>query len=101
MKKMKRDKIIKILHDHAVELDQLGVRSIALFGSAARDEHGPKSDVDILVEFDTSRSIGLFDFIRLRLRLQEMLGMQVDLATKNALKPQLRDQILREAVYAD
>jgi len=98
---MKRDKILGILHDHAEELDRFGVRSIAVFGSAARDEHGPKSDVDILVEFDPARRIGLLAFIRLRQRLEEMIGVRVDLATKKALKPQLRDRILREAVYAD
>jgi len=98
---MKRDKILGILHDYAEELDQFGVRSIAVFGSAARDEHGPKSDVDILVEFDPARRIGLLGFIRLRQRLEEMIGVRVDLATKKALKPQLRDRILREAVYAE
>jgi hypothetical protein len=98
---MKRDKILGILHDHAEELSRFGVSSIAVFGSAARDEHGPKSDVDILVEFNPQRRIGLLAFIRLRQRLEEMIGVRVDLATKKALKPQLRDRILREAVYAD
>ena len=98
---MKRDKILGILHDHAEELGRFGVRSIAVFGSAARDEHSPKSDVDILVEFDPARRIGLLAFIRLRQRLEEMIGVRFDLATKKALKPQLRDRILREAVYAN
>ena len=97
---MHRDQILRILREHTEELDQFGVKSLALFGSVARDEHGPGSDVDILVEFHSARRIGLFAFIRLRLRLEEILGTHVDLATQKALKRQLRDRILKEAVYA-
>jgi predicted nucleotidyltransferase len=56
------------------------------------------SDVDLLVEF--SRPIGLFEFVRLQRQLGELVGHQVDLVTPSALKPQLRDRILHEAVVA-
>ena len=71
---------------------------VALFGSFARDEGREDSDVDLLVEF--SRPIGLFEFVRMQRQLGELLGHRVDLVTPAALKPQLRDRILREAVVA-
>lgn len=58
----------------------------------------PDSDVDLLVEF--SRPIGLFEFVRLQRELSQILGHRVDLVTPAALKPQLRDRILGEAVVA-
>ena len=63
----------------------------------ARDEAREESDVDLLVEFD--RPIGLFEFARLQRQLGELLGHRVDLVTAAALEPQLRDSILREAVF--
>jgi predicted nucleotidyltransferase len=99
-KKIARDQMLEILRQHSEELDQFGVKSLALFGSVARNEHGPGSDVDILVEFDSTKHVGLLAFIRLQHRLEEILGTPVDLATQKALKRQLRDRILKEAVYA-
>ena len=83
---------------HRKELEGLGVRSLALFGSVVRGEARPDSDVDILVKF--SKPVGLFEFIRLKHRLEEILGRSVDLVTRAALKPQLRDRILEECVNA-
>jgi len=79
-------------------LDAFGVARLSLFGSFARDEGQEDSDVDLLVEFN--RPIGLFEFVRLQRRLGELLGQRVELVTPAALKPQLRDQILAEAVLA-
>lgn len=96
---MRRDEALAILRTHMEELrTSFGVGSLSLFGSVARDEAGPESDVDLLVEFD--RAVGLFDFIRLRDRLAEVLNRRVDLVTPDALKRQLRDRILGEAVRA-
>jgi uncharacterized protein len=79
-------------------LDSHGVASLFLFGSAARGEASADSDIDLLVEF--GRPIGLFEFVRLRRELEAALGRPVDLVTKAALKPQLRDEILSEAIRA-
>ena len=49
---MRRDDVIRLLHEHKAEIDAFGVKSLSLFGSVARDEAGPESDVDVLVEFD-------------------------------------------------
>jgi hypothetical protein len=79
-------------------LERYGVRSVSIFGSVARGEAAEGSDVDLLVEF--SRPVGLFEFVRLKRALEEILGRRVDLATPTSLKPQLRDRVLKEAVRA-
>ena len=94
---MKLTEVIKILKTNSPELVQLGVKSLALFGSTARNEATSTSDVDILVEFD--RPVGLFEFVRLKMLLEEMLNKKVDLVTPDALHPALRDRILSEAIY--
>jgi len=75
---------------------QFGVKSLALFGSVARDEAGPTSDVDLLVEFD--RPTGYFGLVRLEQHLQTVLGRPVDLGTPNSLREALRRRVLQEAV---
>ncbi len=84
------------LAERSGELSQLGVKSLAVFGSVARDEATAVSDVDLLVEF--SRPIGLFDFVHVKNYLELVLGCSVDLVTRDALRPEMRDQILKEAV---
>lgn len=79
-------------------LRRYGVASISIFGSVARGEARPDSDVDVLVEF--AAPIGLFSVLRLERELEGILGHRVDVVTPAALKPQLRDRILEEAVRA-
>lgn len=86
------------LRKHRAHLEQLGIKSLALFGSSARGEARPGSDVDLLIEF--SRPVGLFHFMEVKEFLEEILGRRVDLVTPDALKPQLREAILEEAVDA-
>ena len=93
-----RGKILETLRSIQPELEHLGVSSLALFGSAARGEDRPDSDVDVLVEF--GRPAGLFDFVRVRRRLEVALGRRVDLVTPDALRPAMRESILRDAVRA-
>jgi hypothetical protein len=95
---MNREQIIQRLNEHKRELDAFGVRSLSLFGSVARGEARPGSDIDILVHFD--RVGGLFEFVRLKNFLEQTLEQPVDLVTPDALKPQLREKILRESVHA-
>lgn len=94
---MELDSISQLLKTHQTELDQRGVKSLAVFGSVARGEASEQSDLDVLVEFD--RPVGLFDFIRLKYYLEELTRRRVDLVTPDALRPALRDSILNEAVY--
>jgi len=95
---MKRDEVLGRLAAHREELQRRGVRSLSVFGSVARDEARPDSDVDLLVEFD--RPIGLFGFVALKLYLERILGPRVDLVTPDALRREFSDEVLREAVRA-
>lgn len=93
---MRYDEILRLLGEHRAELERFGVKSLSLFGSVVRHQARETSDVDILVEF--SESVGLFEFIRLKLYIEKLLGRPVDLVTPDALKPQLRERILKETV---
>lgn len=95
---LRRDGILKTLRESHELLRTFGVARLSLFGSFARGEGRDDSDVDLLVEFN--RPIGLFEFARLQRQLGELLGHRVDLVTPAALKPQLRERILHEAVVA-
>jgi uncharacterized protein len=95
---MQRDTVLHILQQHQAELRQHGVRSLSVFGSVARGEESPSSDVDLLVEF--REPVGLFEFVRVKLRLEEILGCRVDLVTPDALRPTMRARILAEAIHA-
>ena len=92
------EEILQLLATHRTDLERFGVKSVAVFGSAARGELSPQSDIDLLVEFN--RPVGLFAFFDLKQYLESLLKRRVDLTTPEALKPQLRDQILSEAVRA-
>ena len=74
-----------------------GVRELSLFGSAARGEVRPDSDIDLLVEFLPEAEPGLLDHAGLMLDLSELLGRKVDLVSKNALKPLIRDSIIQDS----
>ncbi len=87
----------KILIEHKKELSKQGVRNLAIFGSVARNEAAAKSDVDILIDFDSKK--GLFAFVGLKNYLENILHCEVDLVTKNALHPALKPRILREAKH--
>ena len=96
---MKRDDALKILAEHRDELrQQFGVTSLALFGSVARDEAGPESDVDLLVEFD--RPITLFDLVAVQQYLEKILGVaRVDVVMPDSIFPAIKDDILGEAIH--
>jgi predicted nucleotidyltransferase len=70
---------------------------MSLFGSALRGELTPKSDIDILVEFDKDHIPGLIDLAGMEIELQEMVGRKVDLRTPAELSRYFRDDVLKEA----
>lgn len=96
---MTRDEAIEKIRQNHQLLKKFSVQSIAVFGSVARGESRPDSDVDILVEFEPDARIGLFGFLHLKEVLGEMLGCSVDLVTRDALHPALKESILEEAVH--
>ncbi len=77
-----------------------GLSSTAVFGSVARNEALPNSDINLLVEFESGRVCGYFGFYSLQKELESILRVRVDLVTPDALKKQLRAAILAEAVHA-
>jgi len=93
---MRSNEVSARLRENRATLQDLGVKSLALFGSAARGNAGSESDVDFLVEF--SRPVGLFEFIRLKQVLEKILGCRVDLVTLDALRESMKAEILDEAI---
>lgn len=70
---------------------------LSIFGSALREDFGPKSDIDLLVEFAPDARIGLLAFAAIQRELSDLLGRRVDLVPKSGLKPLIRDQVLASA----
>lgn len=73
-----------------------GARNVRVFGSIARGEGGPESDVDLLVSFEPGRS--LLDLIGLKHEVEDLVHRPVDVVTDRALSPYIRDEVLAEAV---
>jgi predicted nucleotidyltransferase len=92
--------VLDTLRAHESQLRSYGVDYAAVFGSVARGEAEAGSDVDVLVELDQTRPIGLFQYARLKLYIDDLLGGNADVANRTTLKPLLRDHILRDAVRA-
>jgi hypothetical protein len=74
-----------------------GISGLRLFGSILRDDFGPESDVDILVEFAPGRSPGWIGFAALALELERIIGREVDLRTAGDFSESIRRRVLREA----
>jgi predicted nucleotidyltransferase len=90
--------ILDVIRAHRGELRRLGVRRLGLFGSAARGEATEASDLDFLVEFDHKT----FDaYMEVKELLARLFRRRVDLVIAEAVKPQLRERILGETVYAE
>jgi predicted nucleotidyltransferase len=85
------------LQEQSEQLKNLGVQSLALFGSVARNESTPSSDLDFLVEF---RGRASFDqYMDLKFLLEDLFEVSVDLVMKHTLKPQIRQRVLAEAIH--
>lgn len=97
---MDREEIIATLRAHADELRRQGVRHAALFGSAARGDARPDSDIDILVELDPQAPIGVFAYAGLKRQIAALFPGQVDVVNRNALKIPIRPSVLADAIYA-
>ena len=76
---------------------QYQVRELSLFGSAARGDMRPDSDIDLLVDFLPGSDIDLVDYTGFMLDLSRLIGRKVDLVSKNGLKPLIRASVLEEA----
>jgi uncharacterized protein len=85
----KRDEILRIAASH-------GARDVRVFGSSARGEAGPESDIDILAKLGPGRS--LLDIVAIKQDLEDLIGCKVDVVTEAAISPYIREEVLREAV---
>lgn len=91
------EQIRDILQSHTAELhNRFHIASLSIFGSVRKGVARPDSDIDILVRYHNTP--GFFDFFNLKTYLEDIVGRPVDLVTEGALKKQLKDEILQEAV---
>jgi predicted nucleotidyltransferase len=97
---MTRDQVIATLREHEAELRAAGVVRLSLFGSTARGDRRPDSDIDLLAAFDESRRISLLDVAGIELQLAGLLGEAVDLVEEGTLKPRVQRSVQSEAVRA-
>ncbi|MGH6912441.1 MAG: nucleotidyltransferase family protein [Geminicoccales bacterium] len=93
-----RERVLEVMRRHEGELRARGVTRLALFGSTARGDIEPESDVDLLIEVDAASRFGLFAFLDLKNDLAGLLGRPVDLAFPDAMRPRLREAVLRDVV---
>lgn len=91
-----RSEVFDLLENQRESLRQFGVKELGIFGSFARNEQTPESDVDVLVDLkrETFR-----DFMGLLSFLEKLFGRKVDLVMKDSIKPIIRDRILKETIY--
>ncbi|MEA2883144.1 MAG: uncharacterized protein QOH32_2400 [Bradyrhizobium sp.] len=97
-KTMRRDDVIAKLKETEPALRGFGVAALYLFGSHARDEAGPDSDVDVFIDPATDRAFGFVPFMDAYEALKQAVGENVDYGTRKGLHPLLRPDIEREAI---
>jgi uncharacterized protein len=97
---MDRDQVIATLRKHEAELRAAGIIRLALFGSTARGDRRPDSDIDLLASFDATRRISILDIAGMQVGLSMMLGCNVDLVEEGLLKPRVQKSVEAEAVRA-
>ncbi len=96
IKMLQQNVVLDLLRANMPTLRGLGIRSLSIFGSVARNQAGPESDVDLLVEMDPPYT---FDrYIQAKFFLEDLLGCPVDLVMPDALKPRARNSIFQEAI---
>ncbi len=93
---LSRDNVFETIEQHQAKLRDLGVRSLQLFGSVVRDEATTSSDLDFVVKLRTNS----FDaYMDTKFFLEDLFHCSVDLVLSDTIRPQLRDQILQEAIH--
>jgi uncharacterized protein len=90
--------VVSVIQRHQDKIKAFGVKKLGLFGSFVREEHNPKSDIDLLVEFEQGQKT--FDnFMQLSFLLEELLKWPVELVTVESVSPYLRPYITQEVEY--
>jgi predicted nucleotidyltransferase len=97
---MNRQEILNRLRENERALRERGVMHAALFGSCARGDDRPDSDIDILLEIEPRAGIDLFEYVGIKHYLEDLFAARVDIANLAYLKPLVRPRAEREAIYA-
>ncbi len=92
--------VIETLRAHEPELKAAGIVHLRLFGSVARGESSPASDVDLMADLDSSRRFSLITMVNLENRLADMLGVKVDLSPSASLKEQVYNHAMPDSILA-
>jgi predicted nucleotidyltransferase len=95
---MDKNRILAILRSHAPELQAAGIAHLRLFGSVARGEATPQSDIDLMADFAPEARISLLKFSGFKVRLEDILGTEIDLSCSDWMKEAIRIRAVREAV---
>jgi len=94
-----RDRVLRVLRRHETKLRAHGITRLRMFGSMARGEGGPASDVDLIADIDETTSFSLIDLVGLQDFLQDLLGRRVDVGTTVAkMRPRMRQRFEAEAI---
>jgi predicted nucleotidyltransferase len=97
---MRKEQVIAILKSNEMHLRHLGILRAALFGSLARDEEHPGSDIDILIEVDPEAHITVFDYADLKEHIAGLFAEPVDVVDQDGLKLHVRPTAMADALYA-
>jgi uncharacterized protein len=97
---MNRDDIIEKLKEREADLRAQGVAHAALFGSVARGDNGPYSDIDIMVELDPAARVTMFDYVGIKEYIEAMFNQPVDVVNRDGLKPRVRPKATADAIYS-
>ena len=89
-----KDKLLKAVKECAYISD---IKRLAIFGSYVSGEARENSDVDVLIDFTENAHVGFFKYVRIRRSLSEMLGLEVDMVTPQALSKYIKDAVLQQA----
>jgi predicted nucleotidyltransferase len=97
---MNRNDALAILRQSESALRARGVCRAALFGSVARGDNRPDSDIDVMVEIDPAAHVGVYDYVALKEYIESLFAGRVDVVSRDALKPYVRPAATADAVYA-
>lgn len=94
------EKALDVLRGNREMLRARGVVHAAVFGSVARGEAGPDSDVDVVVEFGPDEHFSIFDFVRLKIDIEELMQSKIDLVEDKAMRPYFRENAMKDSIDA-
>lgn len=95
---MKKAEALARLRQNANAVRARGATALFLFGSMARDEAQPGSDLDLFIDYDPNKKFSLVDLVGIKHLLEDDLGIEIDITTRDSLHPRLRDDIIKSAV---